>query len=63
MKLLGLFLLLLLAVLLAPVGHGPRQQASGCSLPQRLGPVQVIRSPRAAQAPKTVRAVRSNRGK
>jgi hypothetical protein len=59
MKLLGLLgLVLLLAALLAPVGHGARQQAGRCLKRQSLAPVQIIRSPRAAHAPKTVRIVR-----
>lgn len=58
MKLLGLLcLVLLLAALLAPVGHGARQQAGRCLKCQLPAPVQVIRSPSAAYAPKTVRAV------
>jgi len=58
MKVLGLLgLLLLLAALLAPVGHGARQRASRCLQRRQLAPVQIIRSPRAARAPKTVRTV------
>jgi hypothetical protein len=58
MKLLGLVgLVLLLAALLAPGGHGARQRAGRCLQRQPLVPVQIIRSPRAALAPKTVRTV------
>jgi hypothetical protein len=58
MKLLGLLgLVLLLAALLAPVGHGARQSAGHGLRHQALAPVQIIRSPRAALAPKTVRTV------
>ncbi|MFD1872537.1 hypothetical protein [Hymenobacter bucti] len=58
MKLLGLVgLVLLLTALLAPVGHGARQGAGRCQGRQPLAPVQIIRSPSAARALKTVRAV------
>jgi hypothetical protein len=58
MKLLGLLgLVLLLAALLAPVGHGARQPAGSYLKEQSLAPVQVIRSSRAALAPKTVRTM------
>jgi hypothetical protein len=58
MKLLGLVgLVLLLAALLAPVGHGARQGTGRCLGRQPVAPVQIIRSPRAALAPKTVRPV------
>ncbi|MGI4740056.1 MAG: hypothetical protein ACRYG7_33205 [Janthinobacterium lividum] len=61
MKLLGLLVLLLLAALLAPVGHGARRRVSKCPPSLRLAPVQVIRSSQAAQTPKIVRAVRSDK--
>jgi len=58
MKLLSLIgLVLLLVALLAPVGHGARQGTGRCLGRQPAPPVQIIRSPRAALAPKTVRAV------
>ena len=54
MKLLGLIGLLLLATLLPS-----EQQSRRASQPPRprLAPIQIIRSPWAAQAPKTVRRV------
>ncbi|TVT39079.1 hypothetical protein FNT36_15560 [Hymenobacter setariae] len=60
MKLLGLVaLVLLLAALLAPVGHGARQRAD-CHLGgPPLAPVQIIRSRGSFLAPKTVRTVPS----
>ena len=58
MKLLGLVgLVLLLAALLAPGGHGARQRAGRCLKHAPLAPVQIIRSPSATRTPKTVRAV------
>lgn len=58
MKLLGLIgLVLLLAALLAPVGHGARQRAGRGPERHLLAPVRIIRSPSAAHAPKTVRPV------
>ncbi len=58
MKLLGLLgLVLLLAALLAPVGHGARQSVGPGIRRQARAPVQIIRSPRAALAPKTVRTM------
>jgi len=58
MKLLGLVgLVLLLVALLAPVGHGARQPASRSPKLRAGAPVQIIRSTRAALAPKTVRAM------
>jgi hypothetical protein len=58
MKLLGLIgLVLLLAALLAPGGHGAHQRTSRDLGRQPVAPVQIIRSPRAALAPKTVRPV------
>jgi hypothetical protein len=58
MKLLGLLVLvLLLAALLAPGGHGARQRTGHHLGRQSLAPVQILRSPRAALAPKSVRPV------
>ncbi|MGI4867880.1 MAG: hypothetical protein ACRYFZ_28445 [Janthinobacterium lividum] len=59
MKLLGLIgLLLLLATLLTPAGHRARQRAQAARQLRAHGaPVQVIRSPWAAHAPKSVRPV------
>jgi hypothetical protein len=58
MKLLSLIgLVLLLATLLAPVGHGARQVTGRCLGRLPMAPVHIIRSPRAALAPKTVRSV------
>ena len=63
MKLLGLIgLLLLLTTLLSPAGHRARHRATVARRRHKPGaPVQVIRSPWAAHAPKTVRAVRGKR--
>ena len=58
MKLLGkLGLVVLLALGSSLVGHGARHRAGQCWRFQRRALVQVIRSIRAAQAPKTVRRV------
>jgi hypothetical protein len=58
MKLLGLIaLLLLLATLLSPAGHRARRRAVARQQCARVAPVQIIRSPWAARAPKTVRRV------
>jgi hypothetical protein len=58
MKLLGLVgLVLLLAALLGPVGHRARQHWGQHLKCRSLAPIQIIRSPRAARAPKTVRTV------
>jgi len=58
MKLLALTgLLLLLATLLSPAGHRHRRRLVGRPLCRRVVPVQIIRSPWAARAPKTVRRV------
>jgi len=58
MKLLGLIgLLLLLATLLSPAGHRMRHRAAAWQGHPQVAPVQIIRSPWAARAPKTVRRV------
>ena len=58
MKLLGLIaLLLLLATLLSPAGHRAQHRANAQRLRQHAAPVQIVRSPWAAHAPKTVRRV------
>jgi hypothetical protein len=57
MKALALLVVLLLAVLLLPAKHMAVQPLS-CHEPLcRLAPVRVVRSPRAAHVPKTVRVV------
>jgi hypothetical protein len=57
MKALALLVVLLLAVLLLPAKHRAAQQRSSHEPLRRLAPVRVMRSPRAAHVPKTVRAV------
>jgi hypothetical protein len=57
MKALALLAFLLLAVLLLPAKHRSAHLPSGHEPLRRLAPVRVVRSPRAAQVPKTVRAV------
>jgi hypothetical protein len=57
MKALALLALLLLAVLLLPAKHTVAHLPSDHEPLRRLAPVRVLRSPRAAQVPKTVRAV------
>ncbi|RZK63116.1 MAG: hypothetical protein EOO59_00645 [Hymenobacter sp.] len=60
MKLLGILgLVLLLALGSSLVGHGARCRAGRCGRAPRRAAVRVIRSARAVEAPKTVRAVRA----
>lgn len=57
MKALALLAMLLLAVLLLPAKHRKAHRPSGHEPLRRMVPVRVVRSPRAAQVPKTVRVV------
>ncbi|RZK97255.1 MAG: hypothetical protein EOO62_28320 [Hymenobacter sp.] len=61
MKMLGLLgLVLLLAALLAPGGHGAKQRVGHCLRCQPPPPVHIIRSSRAVLTPKIVRPVPTN---
>jgi len=58
MKILLLLLVVLVALLMAPVGHGAHRRAPGAGQQAPHQPRHLIRVLRTPQAPKVVRAVR-----